>query len=307
MLTNPEWDNYNVGDNSETQPFEGADPIEHGGGVDTSHQPLEGSSQQNTHTQNSPLDPSLDKGAKRARYILKDLWSNSSTYALIKHFEEWWSHVNKGNFRNKDWDEVRYQFNREVSKSYTNEQVKIKIDTLKKKYRKEKAKTTKTGGVRLSWEYFQALDTLWSTTPHCVEIPRGVDSVLPSPSVIDVLETKKCENSRMKPRDDGDQATGKGVEDNKEAQMPSVKAQKVKEPKQASLGSLSKAFGDGMKGICDAMREVEATKSREMKELAKMQLEEETKRMKMYMRYQMEIAKLFAKPKVEQCFFEFLY
>ncbi|MCO5562623.1 hypothetical protein L7F22_016251 [Adiantum nelumboides] len=194
MLTNLEWDTYNLGNNIETQPFEGADPIEHGGGIDASES-LGESSQQDTHTQNLPLDPSTDKGAKRAHYILKDLWSESSTYALMKHFEERWSHVNKGNFRNKDWDEVRDQLNREVNGSYTNEQVRTKIDTLKKKYRKEKAKSSETGGVRSSWEYFEALDTLWSTAPRCVGIPEGVDSVLPSPSVIDILDAKECENS----------------------------------------------------------------------------------------------------------------
>ncbi|MCO5564406.1 hypothetical protein L7F22_018067 [Adiantum nelumboides] len=86
------------------------------------------------------------KGAKRSRVAIP-VWDETATTILLKHYEDRWSHVNKGNLRPKNWEAVSLQLNNEISGTFTPEQVKNRIDTLRKKYKKEKTKTTTTGGM----------------------------------------------------------------------------------------------------------------------------------------------------------------
>ncbi|KAI5054369.1 hypothetical protein GOP47_0030731 [Adiantum capillus-veneris] len=91
-----------------------------------------------------PSVGSQNKG-KRPRQV-DAKWTDVATAACIKNYEERWVHVRKGNLRSKDWDEVIAQLNKEVEMDYSCEQVKNKIDTLRKKYKKEMGKTTAMGG-----------------------------------------------------------------------------------------------------------------------------------------------------------------
>ncbi|MCO5601346.1 hypothetical protein L7F22_055466 [Adiantum nelumboides] len=123
-----------------------------------------------------PVTSSSDstKGPKCPR-VTTTVWDETATSTLLKHYEERWSHVNKGNLRPKDWEQVTLQLNNEVTHTFTPEQVRnCRIDTLRKKYKK-KVKNNNTGRVR-SWEYFEVVDTLWSSTPRCVGILGSFDS-----------------------------------------------------------------------------------------------------------------------------------
>ncbi|KAI5060970.1 hypothetical protein GOP47_0023475 [Adiantum capillus-veneris] len=149
MLTNPEWETCNLGDDNGSQPLGGNIPIETFN--ESKNNETIGGVSQNVNLEGGSdhleTEGNNQKGVKRARYVLKDLWTEASTYALIKHVQERWSHVNKGNFRTKDSDEVRDQLNKEVNGIYTNKQVRTKIDTLKKKIGKRKQKELKRVGL----------------------------------------------------------------------------------------------------------------------------------------------------------------
>ncbi|MCO5547836.1 hypothetical protein L7F22_001288 [Adiantum nelumboides] len=204
---------------------------------------------------------------KRPRQV-DTKWSKAATAACIKHYEDMWVHVKKGNLRPKDWEAVTTELNKEVNMDYNCEQVRNKIDTLRKKYRKEKGKTTATGGVRSTWEYFELLDTLWSTTPRCVGIPGAFDSSdsRHTPELQEVnVEVHLEEGEEVDVEEDGEVGGHQPVErssgttnvDSNDASGLGVKAQKVKEPKRASLGTFARALGDGWKGMSDTMKYIE--------------------------------------------------
>ncbi|MCO5554366.1 hypothetical protein L7F22_007895 [Adiantum nelumboides] len=196
---------------------------------------------------------------------------------------------------------------------YNCEQVRNKIDTLRKKYKKEKGKNDRHRGVRSTWEYFELLDTLWSTTPRCVGIPGAFDSSdsRHTQELQEVnVEIHLEEGEEVDVEEDGEVGGHQPVErssgttnvDSNDASGLGVKAQKVKEPKRASLGTFARALGDGWKGMSDTMKYIEKERqmhedrmSKELRDheerMFKLRMEEDTKWMDMFMRVQVEMAK----------------
>ncbi|KAI5076198.1 hypothetical protein GOP47_0008263 [Adiantum capillus-veneris] len=264
------------------------------------------------------------KGAKRPRVAIS-VWDETATSTLLKHYEDRWSHVNKGNLRSKDWDEVTLQLNNEITGTFTAEQVRNRIDTLRKKYKKEKSKTTTTGGVRSTWEYFEVVDTLWSSTPRCVGIPGAFDSASSQSTHAGSQGTQQgdgCNDGEDKGEGEiggetGGEGRGEGetiVEEIASVagavdagdatripqvdNLPGVKGQKVKEPKRTSLGSIVKVLGEGMKGMAQTMKDCEKERAAQEERLLKLRMDEEARRMEMYIKFQLDLAKIVTKPKV---------
>ncbi|XP_027127273.1 uncharacterized protein [Coffea arabica] len=97
--------------------------------------------------------------------IREDCWSEDATHTLI---EAWGSHyldLNRGNLRQKHWQEVADAVNADHAHTKklhrTDIQCKNRIDTLKKKYKLEKAKFLQSNGrVVSTWPFFASLDSL---------------------------------------------------------------------------------------------------------------------------------------------------
>ncbi|KAL8232050.1 hypothetical protein R6Q57_001828 [Mikania cordata] len=87
-----------------------------------------------------------------------DCWSESETETLIESWGHRYLQLNRGNLRQKDWKDVAetVNTNRDRLKSpRTDVQCKNRIDTLKKKYKIEKSKSTPS-----IWPFFQRLGDL---------------------------------------------------------------------------------------------------------------------------------------------------
>ncbi|MCO5590476.1 hypothetical protein L7F22_044446 [Adiantum nelumboides] len=110
-------------------------------------------------------------------------------------------------------------------------------------------------------------------------------------------------------RGDGGPSTGDGggegvdasevknsTQNNDGVDVAGVKGQQVREPKRTSLGTIAKVLGDGMKGMSQTMRDCEKDKRDHDERMLKFKLDEETKRMDMYLRFQLDIAKILGKP-----------
>ncbi|KAL3509137.1 hypothetical protein ACH5RR_028538 [Cinchona calisaya] len=97
--------------------------------------------------------------------IREDCWSEEATHTLI---EAWGSHyleLNRGNLRQKHWQEVADAVNavHALTKKLhrTDIQCKNRIDTLKKKYKLEKSKILQSNSRYAStWPFFASLDSL---------------------------------------------------------------------------------------------------------------------------------------------------
>ncbi|XP_022870725.1 trihelix transcription factor ASIL2-like [Olea europaea var. sylvestris] len=101
--------------------------------------------------------------------VREDCWSEEATQTLI---EAWGSHyleLNRGNLRQKHWQEVADAVNAlhaHTKKLHrTDVQCKNRVDTVKKKYKIEKTKVVQSKGQYAStWPHFDSLDSLIGDT-----------------------------------------------------------------------------------------------------------------------------------------------
>ncbi|CAN4102411.1 unnamed protein product [Withania somnifera] len=88
----------------------------------------------------------------------EDCWSEGATETLIEAWGDRFLRLDRGNLRQKDWKEVADSVNSRqngVKPQRTDVQCKNRIDTLKKKYKLEKTKSTPS-----KWPFYNRLDYL---------------------------------------------------------------------------------------------------------------------------------------------------
>ncbi|XAR66571.1 hypothetical protein NMG60_11012851 [Bertholletia excelsa] len=95
----------------------------------------------------------------------EDCWSEEATATLVDAWGRRYLELNRGNLRQKDWQEVADAVNalhgHNKKARRTDVQCKNRIDTLKKKYKAEKARVSASNGVVVSpWPFFARLDAL---------------------------------------------------------------------------------------------------------------------------------------------------
>ncbi|KAJ0771257.1 putative transcription factor Trihelix family [Helianthus annuus] len=117
----------------------------------------------------------------------EDCWSEGATAVLIDAWGERYLELSRGNLKQKHWKEVAdIVSSREdyLKTPKTDIQCKNRIDTVKKKYKLEKAKIA-TGGGPSSWRFYDRLDqligpmanaknNLSSSTPPLRAVPVGI-------------------------------------------------------------------------------------------------------------------------------------
>ncbi|KAI3682316.1 hypothetical protein L1987_82216 [Smallanthus sonchifolius] len=95
----------------------------------------------------------------------EDCWSEDATSTLVEAWGRRYLELNRGNLRQKDWQEVadvvngRHGHTKKTRR--TDVQCKNRIDTLKKKYKVEKARVSESNGqINSNWSFFSRLDSL---------------------------------------------------------------------------------------------------------------------------------------------------
>ncbi|KAI3811778.1 hypothetical protein L1987_21509 [Smallanthus sonchifolius] len=89
----------------------------------------------------------------------EDCWTEDATATLVEAWGRRYLELNRGNLRQKDWQEVadavnlRHGHTKKTRR--TDVQCKNRIDTLKKKYKVEKARVS-----RSNWSFYSRMDTL---------------------------------------------------------------------------------------------------------------------------------------------------
>ncbi|ONI16732.1 hypothetical protein PRUPE_3G118000 [Prunus persica] len=99
--------------------------------------------------------------------VREDCWSEDATFTLIEAWGERHLSLNRGNLRQKHWEEVADAVNAchvtadNPRSRRTDVQCKNRVDTLKKKYKIEKARVSDSNGDYTSpWPFFSLLDSL---------------------------------------------------------------------------------------------------------------------------------------------------
>ncbi|OIV99175.1 hypothetical protein TanjilG_19671 [Lupinus angustifolius] len=123
----------------------------------------------------SPTTPAPPRPPSSTPFpVREDCWTEDATFTLIDAWGEHYLDLNRGNLRQKHWQEVadavnnrhaaaagNGNFNKKKCPRRTDVQCKNRIDTLKKKYKIEKARVSDSaGGYESPWPFFSRLDAL---------------------------------------------------------------------------------------------------------------------------------------------------
>ncbi|GMG98525.1 hypothetical protein Nepgr_000365 [Nepenthes gracilis] len=97
--------------------------------------------------------------------VREDCWSEEATHTLIEAWGDRYLELHRGNLRQKHWQEVADAVNalhgHTKKTRRTDIQCKNRIDTIKKKYKIEKARDVESRGAYVSpWPFFARLDAL---------------------------------------------------------------------------------------------------------------------------------------------------
>ncbi|KAL0442654.1 UNVERIFIED_CONTAM: Trihelix transcription factor ASIL2 [Sesamum latifolium] len=113
------------------------------------------------------VESSTPQGHPPSRQVpsREDCWTEEATSTLVDAWGRRYLELNRGNLRQKDWQEVadvvnaRHGHTKKTRR--TDVQCKNRIDTLKKKYKTEKAKISESNGtLTSSWPFFSRLEFL---------------------------------------------------------------------------------------------------------------------------------------------------
>uniref|UniRef100_A0A7N0TWW8 Myb/SANT-like DNA-binding domain-containing protein n=1 Tax=Kalanchoe fedtschenkoi TaxID=63787 RepID=A0A7N0TWW8_KALFE len=97
--------------------------------------------------------------------VREDCWTEEASSTLIEAWGRRYLDLNRGNLRQKDWQQVADIVNArhgQTKKTHrTDVQCKNRIDTIKKKYKVEKARVSASAGMLASsWPFYDRLDEL---------------------------------------------------------------------------------------------------------------------------------------------------
>lgn len=105
-------------------------------------------------------------------------WTEDATFVLLEAWGERFIQLGRKSLRSDDWNEVAEKVSEAMRAERTQIQCRNRLDTLKKRYKKEKAKLEKNGDNGNKWVYFNKLDMLMASPSRQLHhaLACGVDS-----------------------------------------------------------------------------------------------------------------------------------
>lgn len=261
------------------------------------------------------VTPPVSKRTRAGRNSLTD-WTEQESFVLLEAWGERYLKHNRKNVRSEEWAEVAEKVS-EVSKlARTETQCRNRLDTLKKKYKKEKALLAESIGISSKWVYFSKMDMILSPSSipengH-VSMDSKVNLLNPEngPVSMDMKVNPNHANSsdEMKVVLVDDLESAKDASDNLE-DLPSKKTKMPEnrggeDPFKLIADSISKLcdgpfklLADSINKFCDIYEKVESSKSKQLDELEKMRMDYrkglELEKSKIVKRAQVEMAKIW--------------
>ncbi|KAL9232063.1 hypothetical protein vseg_007210 [Gypsophila vaccaria] len=104
-------------------------------------------------------------------------WTDRESFALLDEWGERFVRLGRKGLCAKDWQEVADKVMQETNVERTDSQCRNRLEVLKKKYRKEKARSTANEGDVSNWVFFRKMDSLLcSPAQRPGSLSCGVDS-----------------------------------------------------------------------------------------------------------------------------------
>ncbi|TMW94651.1 hypothetical protein EJD97_009975 [Solanum chilense] len=250
----------------------------------------------------------------------EDCWSEAATHTLIEAWGSLYVELKRGNLRQKHWQEVANAVNKlhgNTKKQFrTDIQCKNRIDTLKKKYKIEKARVSQSHSRYVpQWPFFNSLDVLIgdnfkpSPLPVTVAPRRKTPPLLPPPtSAVPVGPRSKrpaavMEDVVSRRNFSAMAAAAAASEDSDEEEESETSSPATFTASAPSRRKESGALTEGCSRLAEAIgrfaeiyERVEDAKQRQMVELEKQRMQFakdlEIQRMKLIMESQVQLEKL---------------
>ncbi|KAI3855033.1 hypothetical protein MKX03_018427 [Papaver bracteatum] len=220
-------------------------------------------------------------------------WTEHATFVLLDTWGDKFLQLGRKSLRLDEWIEVAKKVSQLSNVVRTDTQCRNRLDTLKKKYKKEKLKIEETGNNNSSckWVYFKKMDMLMNVSPRQPGLACGLDSreyVFTNPRVY-MNHSNGLDEMRDSP---GNSESTEADDDNSDG-LPPKKARYVENGVERSSFRL---LADSIKKFGDIHAKIENSKRQQMLELEKMRMEFhrdlELHRRKILERAQAEIAKM---------------
>lgn len=240
----------------------------------------------------APSAPALPapRQSHGGRNALTD-WTEHETFVLLDAWGDRFLRRGKKSLRSEEWQEVAEKVS-EVSKiERTDTQCRNRLDTLKKKYKKERLKFAETGGATSKWVYFKKMDMLMSSPQQQAGLSCGLDSgeyVFMNPRVY-LNRANGLDEMRDSP---GNSESAEGVEDESDGLPP----KKRRFGRDTDERSSFRLLADSIQKFSDIYEKIEKSKRQKMVELEKMRMDFhrdlEMEKRQIMERAQAEIAKM---------------
>lgn len=218
-------------------------------------------------------------------------WTEHETYVLLDAWGDRFLKLGRKSLRSEEWQEVAEKVSRESRTERTDTQCRNRLDTLKKKYKKENMKSGETGGGTNKWVYFKKMDMLMSAAPRQAGLSCGLDSgeyVFMNPRVY-LNRPNGLDEMRDSP---GNSGSSGGEEDDSDGLPPKRKSC----GQDNNEGSSFRLLANSIQKFSEIYEKIENSKRQQMVELEKMRMDFhrdlELQKRQIVERAQAEIAKI---------------
>ncbi|KAI3472937.1 hypothetical protein Pfo_031009 [Paulownia fortunei] len=192
----------------------------------------------------------------------EDCWSEGATAVLIDAWGERYLELSRGNLKQKHWKDVAdiVSSREDYTKTHkTDIQCKNRIDTVKKKYKIEKAKIASGGGPS-KWRFFDKLDELIgptaklnSTPPPTTDannmyqrVPMGIPVGVRSSSALqERFQPQQKPNRKRPPVDSDDESEPENSVDSSDG-LPPESYKRPRIQRETQMVNSASAVGHGM-------------------------------------------------------------
>ncbi|PKA64205.1 hypothetical protein AXF42_Ash009425 [Apostasia shenzhenica] len=206
-------------------------------------------------------------------------WSEETTFALLDAWGDCYLQNGRKSLRSDEWGEVAKKVSQCLKTSRSEAQCRNRLDTLKKKYKKEKAKYPDYASSSSNWVYFQKMDELMSSPPPTSAAIRqdpqlhrlscGIDAgeYVFASSKLYANRSNGVNEMRDSPGDTASEEEGEEVDDDSDGLPPR------REKLAASSESSFRMLADSIQRFGEIYQKIENSRRQQLAELERMRKE----------------------------------
>ncbi|CBI35824.3 unnamed protein product, partial [Vitis vinifera] len=228
----------------------------------------------------------------------EDCWSEGATSVLIDAWGERYLELSRGNLKQKHWKDVAdIVSSREdyTKTAKTDIQCKNRIDTVKKKYKLEKAKIAAGGGPS-KWPFYQRLDHLIGPTAKIASASPATATPLPLQNQLRRRAPVDSDSSQSEPEASPD-STDSFPPETFERKRPRMQRElNSNTPRNKNWSNSVRELTQAILKFGEAYEQAETSKLQQVADMERQRMkfakELELQRMQFFMKTQLEISQL---------------